>query len=366
MVRSLIALVMAAPGLLLPALVTQPGPADAAEPRTCDGRLVTIDLHDADAPSPNRAASDVVIGTRRGQIIATGGGDDIICAGPGDDFVSPGPGNDVVIGGGGSDVVEFQGAPRAITVDLRITGPQTTGWGDDTVRNIEGVFGAYDFPNYIRGNSRDNNFIGGDAADDIRGNGGDDDISDSIGEGGDLLRGGTGNDEIHGGDGDDLLAGGPGHDYLCGGADLDVLYGGPGDDLVYACQGVVGERESVFGGPGDDQLTANESDELLAGGDGFDLVTFRNFDQAPGPGLTVDLAVTGFQDTTYSGSDKLTGVEGLVGTSRDDDLHGDDGPNYLRGGAGADTVDGRGGTDECVYDPADVYAGCEKLVDSPY
>ncbi len=343
-----------------------PATADPAAPRTCAGLTVTVDLRDPGAPNPNRPASDVVIGTRHGQSISTGAGDDVICARPGNDIVSPGPGDDIVIGGQGTDLVAFLGAPRAITVDLRLTGPQTTGWGDDTLRDVEDVFGVEDFPNHLLGNSRDNDLIGGVASDDIRGNGGDDGLSPGLGaQADDELRGGAGDDEIFGGGGDDLLFGGPGDDYLCGGAHSDALYGGPGKDRLGACRGVAGEREYLYGGPGNDRLTAQDSDDLVSGGDGFDVVDFSSFDPPLRTRLTVDLAIVGPQDTSFSGMDTFTGVEGLVGTPDDDVLRGDDGPNYLYGGRGADTVDGRGGTDDCVEDSEDVFTGCENLVDPP-
>ena len=260
-----------------------PATAYAAEPRTCDGRTVTIDLHDPAAPDPNRPSSDVVLGTRAGESISTGRGDDVICAGRGRDWVRPGLGDDVVIGGSGSDGVDYSDAPVAITVDLRLTGPQPTGLGDDTVRDIENVVGAADYPNHLVGNSRDNNFYGGAAGDFVQGNGGDDALNYYGPNGTDELRGGTGDDVIYAGDGDDLLVGGPGDDYLNGGWHVDVLYGGPGNDSLDAYDSV-GGPERLFGGPGNDRFSPIESDELRRGATASTSSTTATSTSRPGPG----------------------------------------------------------------------------------
>jgi len=69
-----------------------------------------------------------------------------------------------------------------------------------------------------------------------------------------------------------------------------------------------------------------------------------------GAGVSVDLPITGAQDTGQAGTDTLTGFENVIGSHADDHITGDSGDNvieglgssymadYLSGGAGSDTA----------------------------
>jgi glucose/arabinose dehydrogenase len=96
----------------------------------------------------------------------------------------------------------------------------------------------------------------GDAADTLRGLGGDDMLFG--GSGNDTLEGGDGNDELQGGAGADRLAGGNGDDRLVGSAGNDVLRGGAGTDSLDAGDGADlltwGAGGFFNGGPGADRL----------------------------------------------------------------------------------------------------------------
>ena len=122
------------------------------------------------------------------------------------------------------------------------------------------------------------------------------------GEQGDLLIGGEGADNLYGSNGGDTLVGNAGADFLDPGigAGADSLNGGPGTDMAF-----------------------------------YEALT----------GITVDLAITGPQNTGGAGSDSLTGVENVFGTEFNDVLRGDGGPNALDGYLGDDVLDGRGGAD---------------------
>ena len=122
-----------------------------------------------------------------------------------------------------------------------------------------------------------------------------------------------------------------------GGAGADVLTGGPRGDSLIGGEG----PDSLRGGDGDDLLDGSAGDDLIAGDAGSDTIQF----QTPAAGATVDLAVSGQQNTIAAGFDTLQSVENAVGTSFADRLLGDDGPNELRGLAGNDTLVGRGGVD---------------------
>jgi Ca2+-binding RTX toxin-like protein len=53
----------------------------------------------------------------------------------------------------------------------------------------------------------------------------------------------------------------------------------------------------------------------------------------------------GKSSATGDGADTLMAIEGLVGSSHDDLLYGDEGPNHLYGAAGRDLLAGKGGHD---------------------
>jgi hypothetical protein len=59
----------------------------------------------------------------------------------------------------------------------------------------------------------------------------------------------------------------------------------------------------------------------------------------------VDLADGRAVDDGYGSVDRLTGIEGLRGSTLDDRLSGDANGNIFDGLAGNDVIDGRGGTD---------------------
>ncbi|HDT2093927.1 TPA: Ig-like domain-containing protein [Enterobacter roggenkampii] len=60
---------------------------------------------------------------------------------------------------GGMDVVDYRNATSGITVDLRLSTAQNTGFGTTRLLNIEGINGS-DFDDVITGNSGDNQFEG--------------------------------------------------------------------------------------------------------------------------------------------------------------------------------------------------------------
>ena len=233
------------------------------------------------------------------------------------------------------------------------------------------------------------------------------------GSGTDVVDGGTGNDELHGGAGFDGLIGGEGDDILDGGTGADNMIGGAGNDTYYVdnapyddsdgyadivSEGVDGGIDTVItsvsirviygvsgglqnievirtsdeagttaiditgnelentitgnagtnvleGLAGDDLLTGGLGDDTLTGGDGVDTANYAGLAGA----VTVDLSLTGAQDTGAGGIDTLSTVENLVGTSFGDALTGNLDANSLTGGEGIDTLDGGAGSDTASY-----------------
>ncbi|MCW5738464.1 MAG: FG-GAP repeat protein, partial [Enhydrobacter sp.] len=169
--------------------------------------------------------------------------------------------------------------------------------------------------------------LAGGAFDDmLSGLGGDDRLFGHAGK--DTLDGGLGDDTAYGDDGSDLLRGREGNDVLSGGAGDDELLGAQGNDVI-------------DGGSGDDTLAGGGEDDSLDGGEGIDTVRYVS----ASAGVTVDLALTGAQDTGGAGIDTLRNIENLTGSDFGDRLWGDDGANVLAGGEGDDILMGRHGDD---------------------
>jgi Ca2+-binding RTX toxin-like protein len=213
---------------------------------------------------------------------------------------------------------------------------------------------------------------------------------------------------ITGTSGNDLLVGTPGDDVICGMAGDDMLYGNGGDDALlggigvdtasyttsrnavtvdlwtYAANGqgfdtlqgienVKGSASAdslggdnlantLVGNGGDDNVSGREGDDVLYGGSGYDsLVPWTGDDRVIG-GDGTDTLTLGQQFTATGadgiradlragtsvgqGSDRIRGVENLIGSAADDVLKGDRAPNHLDGGNyGSDELYGRGGDD---------------------
>ena len=186
------------------------------------------------------SGDDKIIGNQAFNRLRGGDGNDLIYSKSGSDLVYGEDGNDKLYaasgddfydGGYGSDWVLFTGASR-VFVDLDNTGVQNTGYGNDTIRDIENVLGG----------SKSDQIFGTDGNNVFRGNGGHDRL---VGLGGtDKLYGGTHNDAIFGGDDSDTIFGGNHHDKLYGGSGGDVVKGEHGADIIDGGAG----RDSLFAG----------------------------------------------------------------------------------------------------------------------
>jgi Ca2+-binding RTX toxin-like protein len=277
-------------------------------------------------------------------------GDDTLRANDGDDSLQGGDGNDNHIGGLGDDVMQ----------DLA---------GDDVLK-------------------------GGD---------GDDTLSSGQGFGGDLNQGGRGKDFILGGNDITETFAGPGDDFVFAGDAEDTVFGDDGDDWIEAGKGpfnlLQGDNGAPFqddpNEPGHDVLDGDggEQDYDSEGGDdimlagpgiqrsegmlGFDWVTHK-FDPLPADS---DMDFTGLLPPgVETNRDRFDLVESLSGWNDNDILRGDDrtdvdlgvehqlnqagidritglagvlpagttsynAGNIIIGGAGNDTIEGRGGDD---------------------
>jgi Ca2+-binding RTX toxin-like protein len=258
--------------VLLGSAVACPGvvPAEAAAPATCLGRPVTIDLNSADAPNPHRSASDVVLGTRRGERIRTGAGDDVVCAGGGRDRIAAGKGDDIIHGGSARDLISGS-------------------LGDDL----------------ISGGSGDDTMAGHDGADLLFGR-----------SGYDLMYGGPGADVMHGGAEGDVMNGG-----LAPAGERDEIYGDAGTDLLQSSP----TDDLLVGGEGTDEVTYEFIDTGSSAGVLFDLALAGQQDTISA-GLD---EISGVENARGSPQD-----DSIFGTNENNTLLGMGGEDFMdaRGG----------------------------------
>ncbi|MEX2285893.1 MAG: tandem-95 repeat protein, partial [Planctomycetaceae bacterium] len=144
--------------------------------------------------------------------------------------------------------------------------------------------------------------------------------------GNDQMYGFGGNDQLDGGDGNDLLDGGDGDDTLTGGKGADLLIGGAGND-------------TLNGGAGNDTLRGGAGNDTIDGGNNTDTVDYSDAPSA----VTVDITRTTAQNTGGGGTDTITNVEGVTGSSHDDAFafsNAANGRTYtVDGGQGFDRID---------------------------
>jgi glucose/arabinose dehydrogenase len=116
----------------------------------------------------------------------------------------------------------------------------------------------------------------------------------------------------------------------------DILSGGGGNDRIYAGGG----NDTVYGGSGNDYLRGGPGADLLSGGAGFDYADYRDALRR----VTVDLSKSAQISADGSG-DRLSSIQGVLGSAFNDILKGSAGQNTLRGGRGNDTLSGNAGDD---------------------
>lgn len=332
---------------------------------------LTIRSHDGSALDPGRLTTESLFGLWhmvspapvQGQQILGTSATETLSGGEGDDTIMASGGGDLMQGGGGEDLVDFSSLGQAVRADLAAV-PKAGDFRFDSIEALAG--GSQD--DWLAGDGGANRLTGRAGNDTLIGRGGNDTLYG--GDGDDLLDGGAGADHLYGGDGfdiatydtspaavqinlatgaaaggdaegdllssvegiigsrfDDLLIGSAAANLLQGGAGNDTLYGGDGDDLLE-------------GGAGNDWLYGGKGNDTLDGGAGLDWAVYDT-----GMAVSIDLALSGPQNTLAAGFDLLRNIENVRGGGGDDTLLGDGAGNHLAGGSGNDVLSGRAGDD---------------------
>ncbi len=300
-----------------------------------------------------RGADDFLIGQ---------GGNDTLRTGAGaQNFAWGGPGDDRFIGGGGIDYAIYLDSVRAVDVNLSIG--SATGEGTDSLIGFEGVTGS-DHDDTLTGGPGTNILVGGAGADTIDSGGNSGSLEQPRTETFDFL---VGDGDPEGTGYDDTLIGGPGLnivDYSSSPVAIEAdlkrgLATGEGVDTLTDVQAIVGSAfdDILIGDQRDNAFRPGRGNDTIDGDVGEDVVSFTN-----AFGVTASLE-TG--TSTGEGTDSLTAIESLWGSSGGDTLAGDgddnsifafggadqitgsDGDDLLNGGRGTDTIDGGAGNDTC-------------------
>ena len=289
-------------------------------------------------------AGDDNMSGRAGDDTLNGGiGNDALDGGAGQDTLDGGIGNDALDGGAGTDTADYSGTNAAVTVNLA-SGVGSGGHAQgDTLNNIENIIGS-NHANTLTGDASGNVLTGGQNRD--------------------TLDGGAGNDELYGEGGPDTLRGAAGADALDGGAGTDSAdYSGSNAAVTvnlkdstasggHAQGDTLTKIENIIGSAHADTLTGDASDNILEGGGGADAlhggigIDTADYSGAAA-GVTVNLA-TGVHTGDAQG-DTFSNIEIIAGSAHADTLTGDTSDNIFKASAGADALDGAGGSDTADY-----------------
>jgi Ca2+-binding RTX toxin-like protein len=127
---------------------------------------------------------------------------------------------------------------------------------------------------------------------------------------------------------------------LTGTDGADALDGTAGDDTIFG----LGGNDTIFGDAGQDRIVGGAGNDSLDGGDGTDWLDNSDMNHE-----TIVVLYGGVSWNNDDSSDFVINFENVIGTRFVDTIYGTDASNILRGGAGADRINGTGGSDWSDY-----------------
>lgn len=291
-------------------------------------------------------------------------GDDLLIAGDGDDMLDGGSGADTMDGGIGNDTYYVDNVNDIIVetwagyqdTDIVYVYVSYYDVGDATVEQI--YYSGSGSATLLGSDS--NNFINtSTGADWLEGQGGNDFLF--AGAGDDHLEGGSGNDELDGWQGNDVMIGGTGDDVynVDSASDVVIEYANEGVDTVKVRKSSYTllanfENADLRYYSGSISVTGNSANNVfimgigaqsVMGGSGIDTMSY-----AYTGAVQIDLLTQ-----TLGGeaaNDYFTSIENLTGSAYDDVLRTLGTASVIDGGPGADTMEGRAGSDIYYVDNA--------------
>lgn len=338
--------------------------------------------------------------------VAAGAGDDRLTGGALNDTLTGGAGNDRLDGGAGRDVMAGGTGDDVFFVDDAWDAVrEAAGEGEDIVySSVSYALGlgvhvetlsardilltdrinltGNELANRIIGNNGDNWLFGGGGADNLVGNGGNDRLDGGTGR--DVMAGGLGNDSYYADDAFDQVieAAGEGFDYVYSSVSYALSVGSHVEVLAttnYLLTTAINLTGNEFnnniignngdnwldGAAGDDYLSGLEGNDRLDGGSGRDIMvgglgndtyyidnTFDRAIESIGGGLdyvyaSVSYALAAGSEIEILGTTNylLTSIINLTGNEFNNNVIGNNGANWLSGGAGDDYLIGLQGND---------------------
>jgi Ca2+-binding RTX toxin-like protein/type III secretion system FlhB-like substrate exporter len=292
-----------------------------------------------DAQDDSLATIENITGSANDDVLTGNAGANVLTGGAGNDTLTGGAGADTLAGGSGTDTANYWASASAVTVNL-LTNVNTGGdAASDSLSGIENVIGS-DYADTLTGDASDNVLAGEAGADVIDGGAGSDTVDYSSMAGGvgiitiDLSTGtATGGDA----EGDTFSN----IENITASANMDNLIGDAGDNILRG----LGDHDDLDGGSGGfDILMGGAGDDNMYGG-GILTVDYSDATSA----VTVDISINGSQDTIGAGTDSMWGISHLTGSAYADTLTGTENDNVIRGGGGADMIDGGDRIDTASY-----------------
>lgn len=267
--------------------------------------------------------------------------------------------------GGGTDTINLTTMTQNQIMDLNPLMASSLAGGSNNVfiaqgTVIENVLGGSG-NDVLNGNDVGNRLIGNDGDDSVAGGGGDDRLYAGASDtGNDLVAGDAGNDiiglaagndigigDVHDGDNDSSDTPGDGS---------DTMFGGEGDDVMITGSYINDGTDLTYAGAADGALVGNVSgtaSDVAYAGDGADFVYGAGGNDTLGGGLGADQVLAGGgNDVIYAGkgdfADTLSGGDGndlIFNGGGNDEVSGGAGNDTLWGGPGNDTLEGGAGAD---------------------
>ena len=284
---------------------------------------VTVRL-DSGWTNGGHAQGDVIIdienvtGSDYDDILEGDDGVNHLAGGYGDDVLTGNGGGDLLEGGPGVDEADYARSTAGVLVNLE-QGAAAGGHAEgDILVGVENITGST-YRDVLIGDNAANNLSGLDGDDEIYGGAGDD-----------ILRGGAGADRLDGGDGSDMVY------YYWSDTGVAVNLATGTAEGGFAEGDIITDIEQVWGSDYADRLVGDDNGNTLSGSGGDD--------ELSGAGGNDSLA-------GHEGNDLIYGDDGddwMGGFNGDDELHGGAGHDWMEGGMGEDRLYGGPGRDWLV------------------
>ena len=289
-------------------------------------------------------------------------GNDQVYGGSGNDLIFASLGDDVLQGDSGTDTLRYDNVSAlGHSVDISFTGSVGTSVlsnGDaSTLRTFEFFYLTNQSDSFEGSNGVDqvfalngNDTFFGSLGNDVLDGGSGSDTADYSTISGqitiDLLNSGTTRTQVNGANTDFLtnienIAGGGSDDTLTGNNIANVISGNAGDDVINGEQG----NDTLNGDGGDDVIVGGTGNDIINGGSHDLIGDYVDFSHL-GTSVVVNLSTN--SAVSSDGSDTITNIENVYGSSAGDTITGDGNANVLEGNGGNDNLSGGNGDDTLI------------------